>query len=183
MRVTLMTDASVCHETEMGAYGIWVVSNRSKNYGSGVFVEKTNDSNMGEIRAVIYSLATAINQGHIQFGDTILIQADNTTTLQTLGKWAKPITQHKIKNGTLVFEKTEKVPFCDRPEVVAAVTTFDKLKEVYSLSIEFRHVKGHSSSKNMRNVSNNLCDMRAKKALREARDLFKRQQQIAKDWS
>lgn len=161
MYVTLMTDASVCHDTEIGAYGFWVVSCRSKGHGGGVFSEKTNDSNMGEIRAVIYSLATAINQKHVQVGDYVLIQADNTTTLQTLGKWAKPVTSHKPKN--------EKVPFSERPEVVEAVALFDTLKGNYSLTIEFRHVKGHSSLKNKRNVSNNLCDMRAKKALREAR--------------
>lgn len=157
-----MTDASICQNYEIGAYGFWVVSERGKSPGSGVFLEPTKDSNIGEMRAVVYALATAINLGQIKEFDNVLIQLDNTNAIEFLE--GKTSTFNRKRGGTRLV---------DTQEFKKLIKDFNTLKSLYFLMINFRHVKGHSRNTSTRFASNNHCDIQAKIALRKARHFRK----------
>lgn len=157
MRVTLMTDASVCDVEKVAGFGMWVVSQRGK-LGYGDFIPKPIcDSYIGEIEATIHSLATALVRELIQKGDYVLVQLDNQGAIDCL----------RFQNVS-------------RPDAVEAQETWRKLIKAYDLTIELRHVKAHSRDKNMRFVSNNICDERAKRAMRLYREQVKAQREMLK---
>ena len=162
MNVTLMTDASICQDYKIGAYGFWIASDRGKQSGNGVFLESTEDSNIGEMRAVVYSLATAINSGLIQQFDQVLIQVDNTNAIRFLEG-----------NFSTSYRKQGKTRLVDTQEFKKIIENFNALKKAYFLMINFRHVKGHSRNTSSRFASNNYCDIQAKIALRKARHFRK----------
>lgn len=54
----------------------------------------------------------------------------------------------------------------------AAKQTLWAMKTKHKFTFSFRHVKGHTDRPEARFVTNNLCDMRAKQAMRLARKRF-----------
>lgn len=158
-----MTDASICKENQLGAYGFWVVSPRSKRAGNGSFTEPTQDSTIGELRAVIYSLATALNNKDIQPLDDVLVQLDNLTAIDILRGTLRPEAEPTLRKG--------KPRLVNRPEVAYILDVYRKLKYGNHLNINFRHVKGHSRKNDNRSMSNNHCDRLAKAALQIAREI------------
>lgn len=148
MLVTLMTDASVCGQTGAAGYGFWVVSKRGGSPGQGQLKGRIKDSFEGELKAVAMALNKAINMQSIIQGDHIIIQLDNSGVVNCLNK------VNKVRpNDTEVIE-----------------FIFNTLS-LNNLTIEARHVKGHSSRKENRYTANKLCDMRAKIEMRKARKL------------
>jgi hypothetical protein len=78
MRVTLMTDASVCPMTKAGGFGFWCVSDRDGGYsGGGTMKGDIIDSFQGEIKAVANALYHCIREGKIRRNDVVLVQLDN----------------------------------------------------------------------------------------------------------
>lgn len=158
MLVTLMTDASVCDVEKVAGFGMWVVSKRGK-LGYGDYIPKPIcDSYIAEIEAAIHSLAVALVRGLIQKKDRVLVQLDNQGAIDCLR-----------------FKEVS------RSDALEAQDTWRKLINAYDLTIELRHVKGHSQDKNKRFVSNNICDKRAKQAMRHYRDQVKVQREMLKD--
>lgn len=151
--VTLMTDASVCGETRVGGYGFWVVSERGGLPGQGAFKHPTKDSLEGEMKGVVNSLAAALKTHVVEPGDKILIQLDNQGVIKC------------IEEGS-----------SSRKDIQPLLDKFKCIVDSHQLTIECRHVKGHSNRKDSRYRANNLCDMRAKEEMRKARQEYYRNQ-------
>lgn len=146
MRVTIISDASVCPKQHVGGYGFWAVSNRGSHAGDGVFKGAVIASDEAEMKAVVNALHSALAVGIAAAGDQVLIQTDSQTAVLGFQRRC-----HIGKN---------KLPI---------VNAFDALREKYRLQVEFRHVKGHTGRDEARFSAQRRSDQRARKAMRKAR--------------
>lgn len=150
MRVTLITDASFCPDHKVAGYGYWVACQRGKKGGGGAMKGEVCNSSIAEMQAIVNGLHCALTSSLVQHGDEVLIQTDCTYAIMTL-------TQKKRKELTKEDRKV--------------ISALQLLTDRFNLALEFRHVKGHSTSTEARFVTNNLCDKRARKAMKLARNL------------
>lgn len=147
MLVTLMTDASHCPTTGAGGFGFWCVSNRGKLMGGKPLSGKVLDAYSAEAKGVANSIVIAFRSGIIQQGDKVIIQLDNIAVVAGInGK------QRKIRK--------------DIKEVLVFINNF---KIENNITIECRHVKGHSKNTDNRYTANKHCDKRAKEQMKLAR--------------
>lgn len=146
MRVTVIADASYCPEHKVGGYGFWIASERGKHGGGGALRCPINNI-VAEEMAVVNALYIALQVGLVHAQDEVLMQTDCMGAIDAFRG-----TRNKLQ--------------AQEHEVVS---TFNNLKERFSLVLEFRHVKGHSNRREARYTTNRLCDRRAKEAMRKAR--------------
>lgn len=153
MLVTLMTDASLCHKTGAAGFGYWCASDRGKRAGGNIIKGVVKDSYEAEFKGVANSLQASINAGLIAEGDRVLVQLDNLGVVNCIN------------------DKNNK-PRHDLVEVMRFITNTAKK---HRLKIVCRHVKGHTNLTDNRYLANDHCDVRAKKAMREARKAFRKE--------
>lgn len=149
MNVTVMSDASYCHTHKLAGYGYWIACERGKEGGGGVINDSVDGVNCAEMMAVCNTMWHGMKEGLIHRGDTLLVQTDSMHTINALSR------QHPVR-----MTKQE----------IQVITYFDEIVTKYDLTVNFRHVKGHSDSKEKRHLANNMCDQRAKQHLRAARN-------------
>lgn len=116
---------------------------------------RVENNNTAEMMAVCHALYEATKEGLVQSGDYVLIQTDCLGAI------------HRLKGSHPSRSKQER----------ECTNYLRQVRKNLNLGIELRHVKGHSSKKESRFVANNMCDIRAKEGMREARRLL----QYAKD--
>ena len=147
MLVTLMTDASHCQQTGAAGFGFWCVSNRGKLAGGKPLNGKVKDSYEAEAKGVANSLVIGFRSGIIQQGDTVIIQLDNIAVVFGV-------------NGKLKKK---------RKDIKHVLNFINNFKIENNLSIECRHVKGHSKKTESRFSANKHCDRLAKEQMKVAR--------------
>ncbi len=147
MKVTILTDASYCPDTQVAGYGYWIASNRGRVGGGGAMQVKAVTSSSAEMMAIANSLHAGIASTFVQQGDEILMQTDCMAAIQAF----------KFLRYNLA------------PQERAAVQYVERFLQQYELKIEYRHVKAHTSQEGARFVANHMCDKRAKAAMRGAR--------------
>lgn len=147
MRATIIADASHCPETKAAGYGFWIASDRGELGGGGEMKRIVESNITAEMQAVANALHIAIQRKLVQHRDQVLIQTDCVAAIEAFTG----------KRVTLQDHEQDVVKY------------FKKLRKALSLSIEFRHVKGHTGKKEARFVTNHLCDKRAKEAMRNLR--------------
>jgi ribonuclease HI len=150
MKVTIIADASHCSASGAAGYGWWTACERGKMGGGGQIKERIDGSGAAEMIAIVNAIHLSVKRTLIQEGDHLLLQTDCTAAIAAF-------------NGSrLTMSKHER----------EAKKAFYKLKKEVKFNFTFRHVKGHSKRPEARFVTNNLCDMRAKKGMRLARARF-----------
>lgn len=151
MIATLMTDASHCPNTGAGSFGFWCVSNRGRLAGGKPLAGEIKDSYEAEAKGVANSLVIGFRAGIIQEGDKVVIQLDNLAFVAGLnGKQRKP-----------------------RSDIKSVIDFINNFCVEKNISIDCRHVKGHSKKNANRFKANNHCDKRAKEQLNIARNNLK----------
>ena len=145
MKVTIMTDASVC-PTGAAGYGFWIVSARGGTPGGGSFKSNIKDGYEGEFKAAVNALSYGVNNSLIQANDAVLVQLDNKGVVDILKGKAKP-----------------------REDLEVAHSMLKKILNAHKLKLRARHVKGHTKVNDQRSKANRMCDMRARLAMKEAR--------------
>lgn len=145
MRVTIMTDASVC-PTGAAGYGFWIVSERGGTPGGGMFKTLIKDGYEGEFKAVVNAVSYGVNNKLILPKDEVLIQLDNKGVVDILKGKLKP-----------------------REDLVVAHSMLKKIISTHNIKVKARHVKGHTTVNDQRSKANRMCDMRARLAMKEAR--------------
>lgn len=146
--VTIISDASHCPETKIGGFGFWAVSNRGRHAGSGSFKKKFRGSTPAEAAAIVNAVFISLRLGIAAKGDRVLIQTDSL---------------HSINHFTGVAKK------CKDPDVKAAKAELEKLTAEHELTLEFRHVRGHTRVDDQRSKAQRHTDLRAKAAMKKAR--------------
>lgn len=147
MKITIIADASYCHETQAGGFGFWIASERGKYGGGGPFRKRCDGSAAAEMMAVVNAFAIAINRKTVQEGDHVLLQTDCVEAIAVLS--------HRRRGGTA--------------DQLECIRVFRQLKKEAGVTVSFRHVKGHTRHEAARFVTNNLCDRRAKAGMRAMR--------------
>lgn len=149
MRVTIVSDASVCHLTHVAGYGFWAVSERGRHAGGGSFKGTVNGSSDAEMMAIVNALHVTLALGIARAGDQVLIQTDS---------------MHSIHLFTGVCRKRKTLD-----AFAKMLNSFERLKANHNLTVEFRHIKAHTSDKAKRSRAQAMADQRAKQAMNKAR--------------
>lgn len=152
MLATIIADASHCGQTLVAGYGYWAVSGRGRHAGAGVFKEKLRDSTVAETMAVVNALFCAVRLGIVQEGDSVIIQTDSVAAIHCLDNRDKGRGKIRL-----------------RQDMVTPANAFGSLRDSKKLEIEFRHIKGHSGVRDNRSRAQRQADIRARRAMRQAR--------------
>ncbi len=150
MLITIIADASHCPETKVAGYGFWIAGQRGKMSGSGAMRELCASSTVAEMQAIVNALHTGISTQLIQSNDHVLCQTDSTAAISGL-------------SGVRVVQN-------DQEKVTKLL--LDQLCNRHILTVEFRHVKGHTGRMEARYASNRHCDIQARREMRMARKIF-----------
>lgn len=150
MRVTVLTDASFCHQTHAAGYGYWIACERGRKAGGGGLANPAQSSTSAEMAAICNAVYDGIRYMLILAEDELLIQTDCMGAIE-------------------VFERDVKSRKRPAPSVKPMWDIFQALKKDYSLQVRFRHVRAHTGLKETRFASNRLCDYRAKQEMRKMR--------------
>lgn len=145
MIVTVMSDASFCHETKASGWGIWIKSERGFFQGGGNFKEDPANNYEAEAMALAIAVHHAFSQGPAEHGDHLIIQTDCMMVIHALTGYRKKPAIGQLK------------------EVVDYIA--DRSKEK-CFSWEVRHVKAHAPTAGKRNYVNDLCDRHAKQYMK-----------------
>ena len=155
MRVTIIADASFCPDTNVAGYGYWIASNRGKVGGGDEMKGRVPSSIVAEMQAAVNALYIAARQSLVQHGDSVLIQTDCQAAIDTFEGRRESLNDKEVE----------------------ALTALIHVRSKLELTILFKHVKGHTRNREARFVTNNLCDERAKDAMRRARARIRRETQ------
>lgn len=153
MNVTILADASHCPETKAGGYGYWIASARGKKGGSGALNGSIASSTLAEMMAIANAIHHGVKLNLVQGHDILLIQTDCESAIFAFTNKRKGSAEEK--------------------KVVEYV---QKVMGLLKLTIEYKHVKGHTNSSEARFAANNACDRAARKAMRRARDKIRLEQ-------
>lgn len=147
MRVTIITDASWCPTTKVAGYGFWVACERGRRRGGGTIKTLVPSSMAAEMMAMVNGLCQGMRLGIIASGDALLIQTDCQAAIDTFSKFRNPSDNVEAQ----------------------VVAHMEELCRTGSLTVEYRHVKGHTAGRTPRTYVNNYCDAEAKKYMRARR--------------
>lgn len=151
MRVTIISDASHCHQHHVAGYGFWCVSKRGSHAGQGAFKSLLKDALAAETLAIVNALHCSISMGVTAAGDDVLIQTDCLNAIDQLeGRFRRK-----------------------RKDLAEGIERFNLLRDGNNLHIEFRHVRGHTRTMDQRSKAQRLSDQRARQAMKKARSQVK----------
>lgn len=152
MRVTIISDASFCPNTKAAGYGGWVVCDRGNNANGGPLRGAPN-SGAAETMAICNVVWEGLKAGLIQRGDNLIVQTDCATAIKVYqeARWTSDVEGSAFK------------------------WLNDQLRK-YHLTVEFRHVKGHSNVQDTRSKAQRFCDERARIAMQKERSKIRLQQ-------
>lgn len=153
MRHTIIADASFCPQTGAAGYAFWYASERVKYGGAGPMKTKVSSSGVAEMMAVVNGLHDACMKGHIDEGDTVLLQTD-------------------CKEAISAFKGSRRVHSVDERTVAQHL---HNLERSFKLRITYRYVPGHTNGETARTATNNICDAKAKIHMRNMRHKLKTQ--------
>jgi len=151
MLVTIIADASYCHKDRVAGYGFWIACERGKLAGGGPMRERVGSSLLAEAKAVCIGLYTAVRNELIRPQDSVLLQTDCIGAIAFLHRTATPLS---------------------KSEAGKVKEFFNTLVRQNALTVEFRHVRGHTKVRDARSLCNRHCDSRAKQGLAMARQLL-----------
>jgi ribonuclease HI len=154
MWVTIIADASYCPDTGKAGYGFWIASQRGKMGGDGVLKGKIENNIAAEMMALLNAVDAARKSNLVHKNDSVLMQTDCQPAIDAFKGLRQSITSQEKR---LVRWYKD---FCNE----------------HNLHIRFKHVKGHTDNEDARYVVNNICDRKARKNMRQARDEYKDQQ-------
>lgn len=164
MKITIISDASWCPTTRICGYGYYIGSGRIKEQGLagyGVMRDICETAQLAEAKTVVNAITIGLNSKLIQNNDCIIIRIDCQPVIKL---FQKCILKEKQPNETKI-------------EIPA--TQMIRLINQHELAISFIHVKGHQvGDLSGAELSNQICDLQAKFAMRLARKEYIKSQEI-----
>lgn len=141
MNVTLISDASLYHQSRTAGWAGWAKSDRGQTQGSGVLKGKFNSTLATEFLAAANTLAIAIRDGVIAKGDVVLFQIDNLGVFK------------------LVQGKHRPLPHWQDHDLIDKAYQYIRYQQA-SLGLKFRlrHIKAHSGTSTPRTAVHDWCD-------------------------
>lgn len=134
------------------------------------FRNSINDITIAEAMAVVNGLVAGLKIGLVQKHDILLIQTDNNGVMSVLdGTAVRKITPAVRRRRKVSWKVLRREARYHNAEIQLVASTFKELSERYALTIRWRHVKGHSGTKDKRSAVNSFCDDIARNHMRAAR--------------
>jgi ribonuclease HI len=155
MLVTINTDASFSQETKQGAYAFWAVCNEFKVTKCGIFKNLCITPDDAEMKCIINDLKVVL-MGHINIHKIIV----NTDSLNAIAVFMGD--KEHIRKFSRLRNNIKKYGHIQ--ELYKQILSETKNK----VTIEFRHVKAHTSKNDARSFINDWCDKNAKMQLKLA---------------
>jgi ribonuclease HI len=151
--VTIIADASFAvRGPSFGASGwaAFVASEGVKRYYGDMMHVRPYASTQAEMFACVNGLHMAIRDGLAYHGDKVIIQSDCINALEGL---KKPFPADKLTDSKKAKGRTQ---------MNEAYIAFRKMVARYALTVEFRHVRGHTGIGDSRSIVQDKCDRKAK---------------------
>lgn len=147
--ITIIADASYCPQTKAAGYGVWVNGCFGKSPFEGQ-LEKPACNNTAEIMAIANALWHALHNKLVYARSRVLIQTDSDTAIRMFEGKTDPKNDQQVKAKYYVRDTIRR----------------------FNLSVEYRHVPGHTKGKTRRCIAQKHCDDRAYKQMVKARALM-----------
>lgn len=151
MWITIIADASYCPDTGKAGYGFWIASQRGKMGGDGVLKGEVENNIAAEMMALLNALDAALKSNLVHKNDSVLMQTDCEPAIDAF---------KNLRQSTSSQEKR-------------LVKWFKDFCKEHNLHVRLKHVKGHTDNEDARYVVNNICDRKARRNMRRARDEHK----------
>lgn len=151
MWVTIIADASYCPETNKAGYGFWIASQRGKHGGDGILESDIENNIVAEMMALLNALHVAVRCGLVQQKDSVLLQTDCQPAIDAF----------KGRRVNITAQETE------------LISWYNEFILANKLHMRLKHVKGHTKNEDARFVVNNICDRKARRNMRRARDKYR----------
>jgi len=170
--ITLFSDASMCERRNVGGWAAWLRCDRHRYpyRTGGAFAVRVNDTAMAESMAVVNALASAIREGFIEAEDVVLIQTDNNSVMGVLeGTVVRRMSKAVRERKGLTRNQAKRVVRDRNAEIGMVSAMFLSYVARHSLTVRWRHVKGHRGTVDRRSAVNTYCDEQARIHMRAAR--------------
>lgn len=172
MLITLFSDASMCEKRKVGGWAAWLRCDRRRypHRTGAPFTVRVNDTAMAESMAVVNALASGIAQGFVEPEDVVLIQTDNNSVMGVLeGTVIRRMSKAVRKRKGLTQAQAKRIVRERNAEIGMVSAMFLSYVARHSLTIRWRHVKGHRGNIDRRSAVNTYCDQQARAHMRTAR--------------
>lgn len=144
---TILVDASWCEETKVAGYGYWIASDRGKVGGGDKLKGPVESCNLAEMQAICSTLFIVQQIQFVLPRERVLVRTDSEAAI-------------------LAFKKKRNLSKNEQ----STVEIYDML--AHGIEISFRHIKGHTGSKEKASIGNQICDQTARKYMKLARKEF-----------
>jgi ribonuclease HI len=149
MLITLFTDASFCHRTQIAAYAVWAKADGRTVRHSGVLKQPVPTSALAETMALVNGIYVTIATMRPPAASKIIAQTDCLGAIHALSGMVR------------------------RPRAVrrfaAIVEAYQQKIAAAGVEVELRHVSGHRGTLTPRNAVNTWCDAECQRLMRAAR--------------
>lgn len=165
-RATIITDASLCHDTKAAGWAAWCKSDTSSvsQTWSGVLKASPANSGEAELFAIANGLHVAAKSGALNGVAEVMLQSDATNALGWIVRLVPCATISAHKNSAPLS-----IPGAKPSEnISAAIATIQAIVTKLNLKLTCRHVRGHTAG-NGRQWVNRKCDELAKAAMKSER--------------
>ncbi len=172
MLITIFSDASMCEKRNVGGWAAWLRCDRRRYpfRTGGPFTVRVNDTAMAESMAVVNALASGIAQGFVEPEDVVLIQTDNNSVMGVLeGTVVRRMSKAVRERKGLTRAQAKRLVRDRNAEIGIVSSVFLSYVAKNSLTIRWRHVKGHRGNVDRRSAVNTYCDQQARIHMRAAR--------------
>jgi ribonuclease HI len=170
MLISLFSDASMCHQKQVGGWAAWLKSIRGAMRLGGPFSVKVADTTIAEAMAVVNALSRGLRDGIILPGDIVLVQTDNNAVMGVLlGTSPRRVTKEIRRRRKMSWSELHRDAAERNLEICEIAAAFSRLTTSRSVAIRWRHVKGHMGTVDPRSAVNSYCDKVAREHMRSAR--------------
>lgn len=170
MLISLFSDASMCHQKRVGGWAAWLKSDRGAMRLGAPFMVRVADTTIAEAMAVVNALSRGIRDGIILPGDVVLVQTDNNAVMGVLlGTAPRKINLEVRKRRKMSWSDLRRDVAERNQEILEIAGVFSGLTSSGSITVRWRHVKGHKGNIDPRSAVNSYCDKVARDHMRTAR--------------
>ena len=157
--VTMFSDASVFADRRKSGWGFWIKGDFRDSMSAGGPIEVFHpNSDVAELDAIANGIACAEAAGYFRPTDrVIMIQSDNASALAVI--------KARMNAAENAHAESAAIPARKKPLSAhqhAAVTRIREILIRHGMSVQVRHVRGHTEGGG-RNWVNSLCDRLAKR--------------------
>ena len=171
MNVTIYSDASLCPQTKVVGWAIWIKSDRGTRRAEGVLKVGLLDTTIAEAMAAVNAIVIGVRNSWIHPKDIVVINTDNNAVMSILeGIARRKFKAQNVRRRGITFKQLKAEVKEANNHIVTVSDVYKDTTNKHDLSIRWQHVKGHRGTIDRRAAVNHNCDRRAKEQMSQARE-------------